>query len=69
MPLAGDIRARAARYVSGLDTLENFEQWFGPVLADVDDRVDREAAYLAMAIEGLLSEMSDGVRSEACSSD
>ena len=65
MTLADDIRGRAGRYVAGLDSLDVFEGWFAPVFADVDERRDADAAYLAMAIEGMLSELADGVRSEA----
>jgi len=57
-----NIRRKLAAYLAGATTLHQFEDWFAPILWDID-HADPEARELAGEIQILLSEYSRGDRS------
>lgn len=59
------IHAALSRYLNGACTLQEFEDWFMPLLWDLADGDDSEPRKLAGAIAGLIAEYSNGGLSES----
>jgi hypothetical protein len=57
-----EIQQHIIQYLSGVASLSDFEDWFVPVLWDIDEE-DARTRELAGTIHILLSEFSHGVRS------
>jgi hypothetical protein len=55
------IQGRLLRYLASVESLEDFENWFTPVLWDVDNE-DRDTRELAGTVHILISEFSRGDR-------
>lgn len=61
--LTTEMRSRLARYAAGQCSLEQFEDWFAPVLRNVYQSNDPEAEQLAVAIEWAFCDMERGMSS------
>ena len=59
------IREQVARYLDDDITLAQFQEWFAPVLWDIESRANKAAIELAYEIELLLAELSQHHRTEA----
>ena len=58
--LEREIRSCLAEYVTGQATFEEFNDWFAPILWEVEDRGEPAATDLAYRIEGAVAEYSAG---------
>src|SRR5260370_27694468 len=64
-----EMKSQLARYLSGQCSLEEFEEWFAPVLRDVHKSSDQDAEALAHAIEWAFCDLDRGVLPESVRSD
>jgi hypothetical protein len=64
LSLDNDIREGLASYLLGEYSLEDFKDWFIPVLLDVDQSENQKAINMAYEIELRLSEYSNGYWNE-----
>ncbi len=62
--LDNDIRERLASYLLGEGSLEDFKDWFVPVLLEVDNSHNQKAINMAYEIELRLAEYSNAYWSE-----
>jgi hypothetical protein len=63
--LQSEIPDNLSSYLQGGKTLQDFEDWFMPVLWDVAEGHDESSVRLAGAIGRLMAECSRGDRTEA----
>jgi hypothetical protein len=61
---ADEMRSHLDAYLTGQCSLEQFEEWFSPVLRDVHKLHDAEAEGLANAIEWAFCDLERGVPSD-----
>ncbi len=59
-----EIQQHIQKYLAGQESLADFENWFAPVLWDIDDQ-PQEARELAGLVHVLLGELSTGDLSSA----
>ena len=59
------IHSAVSRYLDGADTLQEFEDWFMPVLWDLGEAEDDDVRRLAGTIANLIAEYSGGQISES----
>jgi len=62
--LQSEICDKLTRYLGGEVTLQDFEDWFFPVLWDLAEERDSESRRLAGSISNMMAEYSRGDRSE-----
>ena len=58
--LADEVRTRLNRYLTGLDTLVQFQDWFVPVFRDIRRSGDQEAEVLASTVDSVFLALAHG---------
>ena len=62
--LENEIREHLAQYLDGRATLDAFEEWFAPLIWNIENAGDPGAEALAYEIELRLAERTHGHRTE-----
>jgi hypothetical protein len=62
--IATELSERATNYVDGASTWEDLAHWLTPLLIDIESQADEETVDLAYSIHLLISEVSEGARTE-----